>query len=243
MTTTPDQPRPSVHRRIVADIERCIVEGAWPPGTRIPSEIELAGRYRCSRMTVNKTMTSLARTGLVERRRKTGTVVAWPAARIAAREIRDPQSEIEATARNYSYEMVDRSVLITPPRSLEWPDLPDSTGVLRLRALHIAGDRPFCFEDRLISLTTVPTAATVDFTATPPARWLLQAVPWTDAEHRISAAAADGDLATALDLRGGAPVLVIDRQTWNAGIPATGVRLVYPAASHTLVARFSPRTS
>jgi GntR family histidine utilization transcriptional repressor len=243
MTTTPDFRRTSVHRQIVEDIERHIVAGDWPPGTRIPSEIDLAERYGCSRMTVNKAMTSLASAGLVERRRKTGTVVAWPAARIAALEIRDPQREIEATGREYSYRFVDRSVLDAPPRSLPWPDLPDATGALRVRALHLAADRPFCFEDRLISIATVPAATAVDFAATPPSRWLLQAVPWTDAEHRISAAAADSALAAALDLPGGAPILVIDRQTWNAGSPVTRVRLAYPASSHALIARFSPRTS
>jgi len=242
--TLPLEPiRRAVHRQIVDDIERRIVEGEWPPGTRTPAEIELAERYGCSRMTVNKAMTALASAGLVERRRKTGTVVAWPATRVAALEIRDPQSEIEATGRRYEYRFLDRWVLSNPPRSLIWTDLPSDARVLRLGALHLAGGQPFCFEDRLVSLMAAPAAETTDFSATPPSRWLLQAVPWTDAEHRISATAVDGAIAQILDLPTGAPALVVDRQTWNAGSPVTRVRLVYPASSHALVARFSPRSS
>lgn len=237
-----DRPLP-VHRQIVADIEARIVAGDWAPGRRIPTEHELAVEYACSRMTVNRAMTALATAGLVERRRKTGSVVAWPAARTAALEITDTRREVEATGRTYHHVILDRTVLSASPRDLEWPETPAVTPILRVRVLHIAGEHPFCFEDRLISLVIVPDALVADFTIEAPSAWLLRAISWTDAEHRISAAGATEEIAARLDLPVHAPVLVIDRRTWNAEHPVTRTRLIYPSTAHSLVARFSPRVS
>ncbi|MBW8787882.1 MAG: GntR family transcriptional regulator, partial [Rhizobium leguminosarum] len=43
---------PTLHQRILSDIEGRIVSGDWPPGHRIPFEVDLATQYDCSRMTV-----------------------------------------------------------------------------------------------------------------------------------------------------------------------------------------------
>ena len=51
----------TLHQRILSDIESRIVSGDWPPGHRIPFELALAEQYDCSRMTVNKVLTQLAR--------------------------------------------------------------------------------------------------------------------------------------------------------------------------------------
>ena len=63
-------------------------------------------------------------------------------------------------------------------------------------------------------------------------------MPWTEAEHAISAIIADDDTAEALDIAPGAPCLVIDRHTWRSARTLTAVRLVYPGDTHRLIARF-----
>ena len=60
----------SLHERILNDVREKIVSGTWPPGFRIPFETDMAKDYGCSRMTVNKALTQLARYGLLERARK-----------------------------------------------------------------------------------------------------------------------------------------------------------------------------
>ena len=50
-----------LHQRIRDDIEARIMSGDWPPGHRIPFEHELMAEYGCSRMTVNKVLSTLAR--------------------------------------------------------------------------------------------------------------------------------------------------------------------------------------
>ena len=95
-------------------------------------------------------------------------------------------------------------------------------------------------EERLISLDAVPEAADESFEEIAPGPWLIGRVPWSSAEHRISAAAADAGIAAALDIDDGAPCLVIERRTWSSEKPVTNARFTYTAESHTLVARFSP---
>ncbi|MDW3553681.1 UTRA domain-containing protein, partial [Escherichia coli] len=77
-----------------------------------------------------------------------------------------------------------------------------------------------------------------DFAREPPGSWLLHHVPWTEAEHTISAVIADDHTAKALDIAVGAPCLVIDRYTWRSARTVTAVRLHYPGETHRLVARF-----
>src|SRR5260370_19198461 len=110
--------------------------------------------------------------------------------------------------------------------------------VIAIACRHSADDGPFDIEDRLIDLDAVPEAATADFAIEPPGTWLLHRVPWTEAEHSISAIVADDHAAAALHIAIGAPCLVIDRHTWRSARPLTAVRLLYPGESHKLVARF-----
>lgn len=56
-------------------LEERIRNGRWPIGTQIPTEVELAKKFGCSRSTVGKAIAQLVHAGLVERRTKAGTRV------------------------------------------------------------------------------------------------------------------------------------------------------------------------
>ncbi|MEK7344878.1 MAG: histidine utilization repressor [Pseudomonadota bacterium] len=230
----------SLHERILGDIEQHIVSGRWPPGHRIPSEQDLTQQYGCSRMTVNKVLTQLARGGLVERRRKAGSFVTRPQSRSAVLEIQDIRSEVESLGQAYRYEVRERKRRRSTNADMQTLGLGQHSPVLHLVTQHWAGARPFCLEQRLIGLDTVPAAAEQDFSSEAPGAWLVNHVPWTSAEHRIRAVGADAQTAPLLELPLGAPCLLIERRTWLGGQPVTFVRLTYPGDGHELVARFSP---
>ncbi len=231
----------SLSQRILNDIRAKIVSGEWGPGHRIPFEHELTVQYGCSRMTVNKALTQLAASGLIERRRRSGSFVRQPRSQAAVLEIHDIRIEVEALGLDYSYELIARTQRRNQPEDAEsfGPAPPQS--VLALSCRHFAGGRSFCIEERLISLDAVPTAIDEDFATHAPGPWLLGHVPWSSAEHRISAASADATTADALDIEDGAPCLVVERRTWSAEQPVTFARFTYPATSHSVVARFEPR--
>ena len=230
----------SLHQRILDDIEQNILSGKWPPGYRIPSELELTLDYQCSRMTVNKVLTQLARANLIERRRKAGSFVMRSQSRSAVLEIQDIRTEVMALGLAYRYVIVDSKERTSLPADIALLTLDAPGPVIELLTLHYAGLRPFCLERRLINLSAVPSAASADFADEAPGAWLVKHVPWTSAEHRIRAGAADAQTAPALKVRRGTPCLVVDRRTWTSGKPVTFVRLTYPGDGHELVARFSP---
>jgi GntR family histidine utilization transcriptional repressor len=230
----------SLHQRILDDIEQNILSGKWPPGCRIPSELELTLDYQCSRMTVNKVLTQLARANLIERRRKAGSFVMRSQSRSAVLEIQDIRTEVMALGLAYRYVIVDSKKRTSLHADIELLTLDAPGPVIELLTMHYAGLRPFCLERRLINLSAVPSAASADFADEAPGAWLVKHVPWTSAEHRIRAGAADAETAPALKVRRGTPCLVVDRRTWTGGKPVTFVRLTYPGEGHELVARFSP---
>jgi GntR family transcriptional regulator, histidine utilization repressor len=232
----------SLHDRILTEVRGRILSGEWPPGQRIPAESELTAQYRCSRMTVNKAMSILARAGLIERRRKAGSFVARQRSQSAVLEIQDVKSEIEGVGHTYGYRLLARSVRKATRAEARDIGITPGTRVLALACLHTADDRPFCFEQRTINLDAVPSAETGPFDRRAAGPWLIEHVPWTEARHTISARSADAALAPILDIEPGLACLVIERRTWANGRPITRVTLSYPGPLREVVAMFKPAT-
>lgn len=230
----------SLHLRILGDIEGNILSGKWPPGHRIPFEHELTQAYGCSRMTVNKALTELVKRGLIERRRRSGSFVSQPHSQSAVMEIRDIKAEVQSLGLPYRYwriSRLERAASLTEKKRF---DLSAKARWVEVAAVHFAGPRPFCLEERLISIDAVPEARDESFEQAAPGPWLTAHLPWSAAEHRILAVAAEERVAEFLGIEAGSACLVIERRTWSGGATVTHVRLTYPAGSHELVAEFAP---
>jgi GntR family transcriptional repressor for pyruvate dehydrogenase complex len=65
--------------RVAAELRKLVVQGAYPPGARLPSGQELAEQFGVTRLTVREALASLQATGLVETRHGSGTYVVDPA--------------------------------------------------------------------------------------------------------------------------------------------------------------------
>lgn len=199
------------------------------------------GQFGCARMTVNKAISGLVAAGLVERRRKVGSFVVRPRIQSAVLEIPDIAAEITRRGQRYQYELLGRV-----QRAADAPNplaLASSQPVLELTCRHSADAQPLAFEHRLISLPAVPDAADVDFSVIAPGPWLIEHVPWTEAQHRISAINADAEIAANLGVARQSACLVVERQTWRAGTAITFVRQVFRGDLYHLVARFTPGES
>jgi GntR family histidine utilization transcriptional repressor len=233
----------TLHRRILADIEDKIVSGAWPSGHPLPFEVDLAAHYGVSRMTVNKVMGQLVQGGLIERRKRLGSFVAQPKAQSAVLEIHDIGDEVRSLNLEYGYERLSLSRRRASGDDLAWLADARAGDVLAITGLHLAGGKPFCLEERLINLETVPQAADVDFIAIAPGPWLSSLIPWTTAQHRIQAVPADRREHRLLELTPKDACLVIERRTWNGSGPVTRVTMTYPGNRHVVTADFRPSGS
>ena len=230
----------ALHLRISADLAGQIRSGAWAPGHRIPFEHELTRHYGCARATVNKAVQALVAAGLIERRRRAGSFVAQPLIHSAILEIPDIQAEVEGRGQAYGYELLSRRR--RPPRAGEAAELAMATPgeVLEVECRHFANGRPFAAESRIINLAAAPEAAEADLVTAGPGAWLLRHVSWSEAEHRITAIAADSAIAARLGVDRGHACLCVRRWTWRIGVGITFVRQVFPGESLDLVARFTP---
>ncbi len=131
-----------LYLQIKALIMRGLRDGEWRPGEAIPSEIDLAQRYRVSQGTVRKAIDALADENLLLRRQGRGTFVATHAEqRIRYRFLRlqsdedDPRGPLlrrvidcrrqRATAEVARVlELKAGEAVVQVRRLLEWPDEP-----------------------------------------------------------------------------------------------------------------------
>jgi GntR family transcriptional regulator len=66
-----------LYQQIKSLILKSLQDGEWKPGDLIPSELELAARYRVSQGTVRKAIDELAADNLLVRRQGKGTFVTF----------------------------------------------------------------------------------------------------------------------------------------------------------------------
>lgn len=217
-----------------------ITDGAWGPGTRIPAELHLTAHFNTSRMTVNKAIQSLASEGLLQRRRAIGTVVAERAQERPVFEIWDTADIVRRAGGVYGYRLLESAIVKDDQAKRDLLNVGRTTPLLWMRCLHLSGDTPFQLEERLVNIDAAPGVTAQPLESMAPGPWLLAHVPWTQAEHTISASEAGPDESKALAVSLNTACLVVERRTWNGDVPVTLARLWHPGGRHKLKGRFEP---
>lgn len=217
-----------------------ILNGNWSPGTRIPAELDLKAHFQTSRMTVNKAIQSLAAEGLLQRRRKIGTIVSERAQERPVFEIWNTADVVARAGAEYGYRLLECEIVKDDHDKRMLLNVSRSTQLLWLRCVHLSDDRPFQLEERLVNVDAAPGITCHPLDTVAPGPWLLAHVPWTEAEHTITAVEAGEAEAAALAVPVGSACLVVERRTWNGDVPVTLARLWHPGAQHRLVGRFKP---
>ncbi len=230
----------TLHLQILNEVKKNILSRKWRPGFRIPFEKDMAKDYGCSRMTVNKVLTQLTNAGLLERTRKGGTFVKTPQSLSAAVEITNINKEVENTGKEYSYRLLSDKIRSSKPTDENLVGKTKGLKIRELTCLHFANARPFCYEERIINLASVPEVAEVTFADIAPGSWLIQQVPWNSAEHQIIANSATPKIAESLEIPQGSACLVIERRTQNDKGYVTWAKLSYAGKTHRIFAKFSP---
>lgn len=224
-------------RDVKADIIRRISGGEWPPGSRLPNELDLARDFGTARATVNRAMRELVDDGIVERRRKAGTHVRETPLRQVRLTIPVVRAEIEEKGSAYRYALLQSVIGPAPDWLRARLSLRGAANVLHLVCLHFADGIPYQLEERWINIEAVPAAADVDFTTSGPSEWLMRQVPFSAVEISFSATGADADQAANLGCGVGDPLFRIERQTLWQGDAVTFVRLLYHRG-HRLISHY-----
>lgn len=194
-----------------------ILSGAVGFGTKLPNENELADNHGVSRVTVRRALGELARERLIERRRSAGTRVTYrpsPAPMIA--DISGVLANLADMGRRTTVKLL--SLDYVPAKGVVAQSLGAASDQLLQRSVRVRSvdGLPFSY------LTThVPESISVTFTrqelASRPLLELLEraGVKVEHARQRISAGLATSDVAEALGLRTGSPLIELVRVVYD----------------------------
>ena len=209
------------------EVLRRIHNRIWKPGAQIPNETDLAKEFNCGRTTVNRALRELAESGILERKRKSGTRVALHPVSRAVIAVQIVRREIEDRGANYGYALIDKTV-DTPPHAVTFAmELAQAEDMLHVRAVHLADGVPYALEYRWISLRTVPQARDFDFVRQSANEWLLEHAPYTGGDIALSAHSATAAEAQDLNCAAGDALFALTRNTWNDTTAVTRVRLLF----------------
>ena len=197
----------------------------WLPGQVIPGEEALALEFGVARATVNRALSELARTGVVERRRKAGTRVAVLPVRKASFDIPVIRAEVETRGEVYGLRVL-RLEITRPPVPIAARLGFQGSQMVHLQTLHLASGRPFAFENRWLNRDVLPDPMP-DFDVVSANEWLVAHVSYATGDIAFSAEGAGLEEAAALALAVGTAVFVTERCTWSTEAPITWVRLVH----------------
>lgn len=207
-------------------IRQMLLDSTYRPGDKLPRDEEFAARFGCARSTVHRAMRDLAESGVVERRRKGGTMVRRDPVTRATLDIPITRLEVEQKGCAYQYQLIRRAVLATPPAIMANFGLPEPRPMLRVEALHLSDGRPYIFEDRWICLETVPEIEAVDLTAESANEWLVRHRPYSRCDLRLYARTGTEEDGRVLQSAVGDALFVMERTTWIGEAPITSLRAV-----------------
>jgi GntR family histidine utilization transcriptional repressor len=226
------------YRRIKAFLLTGIAAGEWREGERIPSEPELARRFRVARMTVNRAVKELADERILSRARGSGTFVAPPRHESTLVEIRPISAEIAARGGAHRAEVLRlESVKADGP-------LPGELTVKRGARLfhsvlvHREDGRPIQLEERWVVPAVAPRYLEQDFTQVTPSEYLVAVAPLARVEYRIEARPPTPAASAALGLEEGEPCLLLHRRTFSRGRPASVAELWHAGSRYRLTGHF-----
>ena len=208
------------------EIRARILNRTYAPGDRLPRDEDIAQEFGCARTTVHRAMQDLTQAGLVERKRRGGTHVLSDPVTRATFDIPITRREVEQRGSKYDYQLIRRSVEMTPLTIMARFGMTSAIKMLRVKALHLADNRPYIFEDRWIDLRSTPAIMEVDLTRQSANEWLVHNKPYSRLDMRFSAMSAEGENARYLEAPEGSALFVIERTTWIGTAPITTVQAI-----------------
>jgi GntR family transcriptional regulator len=225
-----------LYRQIKTLMTRSLQLGEWRPGDAIPSEIELAARFKVSQGTVRKAIDELATDNLLVRRQGKGTFVATHAEeRVQFRFLR--LTPDEGDAGNLTRRFIDCRRLRPPAEVARALHLRASDNAVQVRRVLSFKDQPVVLDDIWLPgvLFKGLTAERLsDYRG--PMYGLFESefgVRMIRAEEKIRAVAADAAAAEPLALSPGAPLLSVERLALTYGDKPVELRRgLYNTASH-----------
>lgn len=220
-------------------IERCIDEGKWLAGQKLPSENELVEALDVSRMTINRALRELTQQGLVNRVHGKGTFVAERRRHASLIELQDIATEVASRGKSYTTEVISLQRQPADKKLIDLMQLERDRELYFLCAVHYQDDIPIQLENRYVNAQLVPDFIQQDFTRKTSTSYLLQQFRPAEMEHIVRAVNVDRRTAELLQISPAQPCLELSRRTWVNRQVVTRAILTYPGNRYDLGARYA----
>jgi len=226
-----------LYQQIKGLILQSLEAGEWKPGESIPSEMDLASRFRVSQGTVRKAIDELAAENLVVRRQGKGTFVATHSeqhVRYRFLKLVPDGGGREGPAQRSILECRRVRASAEVARALQ---LRTGDAVLQVRRVLSFGGVPTILEDLSLPGTTFKGLSADQLAAHQGPTYALFelefGVRMVRAEEKIRAVGADAQQAGLLALRAGAPLLSVERLSYTYNdVPMELRRGLYRTDTH-----------
>lgn len=150
---------------IEEDLRQQILDGTYPEGTIIPKELELAAHYSVSRPTIRQAVQNLVDQGLLEKKRKRGTMVRQNKIRQEFTHIIESYDQemhakgLATTTRVLDFRTEDATAEVAANLKLD-----AGSKVFKLVRLRYAGTTPIVLVTTYLPYAPLQDMATLDFT-------------------------------------------------------------------------------
>ena len=225
-------------------LERAMGDSAFPPGSKLPSERDLARHLRVSRSTLRHVLAALADSELVEASPQRGWFVTDDP-------ISDPPNALVSFTESAKLRGIraGAKVLSSEVRPITLSEQDDlraapGTDILEVKRLRTLEDTPVCVDVSRIVVVRVPGIETVDLddASLYEAMASVGNVPPVRSDYALHADAADAPTAALLDIEVGTPWLGFRELSYSSsGDPLLSAHLTYRADAYTFRATLYAR--
>jgi len=200
--------------QVSSQLEQAIQSGELPPGFRLQNEIALADLYGLSRPTMRRAIQELVDKGLLVRKRGVGTQVVNGRVRRKV-ELTSLYDDLAKSGQRPASKVLHLAVEAAPDEVAAELGVEAGSPVLHLQRLRLAGGKPLAIMQNWLP-EDLAVVAESDLTA----RGLYelmreQGVHMVVARQQIGARGATKEEARLLGLRAGAPLLTMQRATFD----------------------------
>lgn len=197
-----------------------IVTGHWEPGRPLPSESAIGEFFGLSRTAVRQALAELQSEGLVRKEKGRGSFVRGPRrAEFVVQELRGLFDEMSEQGKHVETEVLLLETTVAPAEEAALLGIPTGSKVIQLDRLRRVDGEPICLARTLLPLPRFAGLAGQDLSGSSLYEVLHDAF---DVEpgtgwHTVEATAADRRTAALLDVRAGAPLLLLTSLNVDTG--------------------------
>lgn len=242
-----DRSNPTPYYFQLQEILRSWIKGRdLRPHTQIPSEAELGSRFDVSRTVVRQALRGLERDGLIYRVKGVGSFVARPKLRQQISELTSFTDDVRARGRTAGSRVLRKEMIPATDVIANRLRIAPGAPVLLLERVRQADDEPLALETAHLTFDGCETLLEWQLDDQSLYRVLSTecGIRPCEAEQELEAGVARPREAAWLKIEVGAPVMVIERTTYDAdGVPFEFAKSVYRGDKYSFVTQLCDRFS